>query len=49
MRLMGWEDISMLKRYAIVDDAVLKRGVEKLAAHLTTEKRRPKKVTAINR
>ena len=47
MRLMGWEDISMLKRYAIIDDAVLKRGVEKLAEHLTTEKQRAKKVTAI--
>ena len=47
MRLMGWEDISMLKRYAIIDDAVLKRGVEKLAEHLITEKQRAKKVTAI--
>ncbi len=48
MQLMGWEDISMLKRYAIIDDASLKRGVEKLAEHLTAEKRRSKKVTAIH-
>jgi len=49
MQLVGWEDISMLKRYAIIDDAVLKRGVEKLNAHLEAEqKQRAKKVVAIH-
>ena len=47
MQLVGWEDISMLKRYAIIDDATLTRGVEKLNTHLIIEKQRAKKVTAI--
>jgi len=49
MQLVGWEDIGMLKRYAIIDDETLKRGVAKLAPHVAEQRavRAAKKVVAI--
>jgi len=47
MQLVGWESIEMLKRYAIINDETLTRGVAKLNDHLAIEKQRSRKVTAI--
>jgi len=45
--LVGWEDPAMLKRYNIINDDVLKRGVSKLNAYLDEQKQKPAKVEAI--
>jgi hypothetical protein len=37
----------MLKRYNIINDETLMRGVAKLNEHLSNEKQRSRKVTAI--
>lgn len=47
MQLVGWEDISMLKRYNIIDDETLKRGVAKLRNYLDAQKQKRAKVVAI--
>jgi integrase len=47
MQLVGWENIEMLKRYNIINDETLMRGVAKLNEHLSNEKLRSKKVAAI--
>jgi len=47
MQLVGWESIEMLKRYNIINDETLKRGVAKLNEHLSNQKQRSPKVTAI--
>ena len=47
MKLVGWEDIGMLKRYGIIDAGMLERGAAKLAAYIDDQKRRPAKIVAI--
>ncbi|MBE3602178.1 tyrosine-type recombinase/integrase [bacterium] len=47
MRLVGWEDVNMLRRYNIIDDATLTSGVAKLRAYLDAQKRQPEKVVPI--
>lgn len=51
MELVGWTTITMLKRYNIIGDETLKRGVAKLAVYLAEQKekalRAGKKVIAI--
>ena len=47
MQLVGWESIEMLKRYNIINDETLMRGGAKLNEHLSNEKQRSRKVTAI--
>jgi hypothetical protein len=47
MALVGWENISMLKRYGIIDKNMLRAGTGKLNAYLEEQKRRPLKVTPI--
>ena len=47
MQLVGWEDISMLKGYNIIDQATLRRGVAKLNAYLDQQKKKPSKLVAI--
>jgi hypothetical protein len=46
-QLVGWEDISMLKRYNIIDQATLRRGVAKLNAYLDQQKKKPSRPVAI--
>jgi hypothetical protein len=47
MQLVGWEDIGMLKRYAIIDDGTLKRGAAKLNVYHDEQKAQPTNVVAI--
>ncbi len=47
MALVGWKDISMLKRYRIIQDEPLKRAVEKLNLHLAEQKTRPAKIISL--
>jgi integrase len=49
MALVGWKDISMLKRYRIIQDEPLKRAVEKLNLHLEGQKKQPQKIFSIAR
>jgi integrase len=49
MALVGWKDISMLKRYRIIQDEPLKRAVEKLNLHLAAQKKQPAKIISIAR
>jgi hypothetical protein len=47
MQLVGWEDISMLKGYNIIDQARLRQGVAKLNAYLDQQKKKPSRLVAI--
>ena len=47
MQLVGWEDISVLKGYNIIDQATLRRGVAKLNAYLDQQKKKPSRPVAI--
>ena len=47
MQLVGWEDISMLKGYNIIDQARLRQGVAKLNAYLDQQKKKPSRPVAI--
>jgi integrase len=44
MKMVGHQTELMYRRYAIVDEATLKAGGEKLGAHLETDRSRPAKV-----
>jgi hypothetical protein len=47
MQLIGWEDIEMLRRYNIIDDARLTSGVERLKSYLDAQKQKRKRVVSI--
>ena len=47
MQLVGWEDISVLKGYNIIDQATLRRGVAKLNAYLDQQEKKPSRLVAI--
>jgi hypothetical protein len=47
MKLVGHQTESVYRRYAIVDEAMLKEGAEKLAAYHATAKTVTRKVVPI--
>lgn len=47
MAMVGHKTEGIYRRYAIVDEATLKAGAERLAAHLETDRARPTKVAAL--
>jgi hypothetical protein len=47
MKLVGREDIGMLKRCSIIDGGVLEAAAIKLAAHIEEQKHPPARIVAI--